>query len=264
MMHSNWFESFPHIARNGKSCTNCFSVKVTCKKSPQIHFFSTHRIWLILSMNETTQGLDLQSFTLRQLLDLADSLQINCEGVESKADILKLITSQAEKDSNYIKQQSNDDELQISPRSKEESDLKPSQVWRKSKSKSQTEVFNKPIPPVPHSQQSLSEGNLTIGISLTFHSDFSRQKRNASSCLKSYFTQIQLSSHRYRSCQFRYRKSLYGTSSHFLSLISKAYMIDVEDDCGKKKTLLKRYRQLDELNDKVLPWALLLFKFSLD
>jgi hypothetical protein len=29
-------------------------------------------------------------------------------------------------------------------------------------------------------------------------------------------------------------------------------MIDVEDDAGKKKTLLKRYRQLDELNDKVI------------
>jgi hypothetical protein len=28
-------------------------------------------------------------------------------------------------------------------------------------------------------------------------------------------------------------------------------MIDIEDEAGKKKTLLKRYRQLDELNLKV-------------
>jgi hypothetical protein len=77
-------------------------------------------------MSFLTQGVDLQSFSLRQLLDLADTLQIDCEGVESKAQIISLIKAQAENDNEQ--EESSEDEQ--SPKEEQIS-----VVWRKSKSK---------------------------------------------------------------------------------------------------------------------------------
>jgi uncharacterized protein YkwD len=137
----------------------------------------------------STQELDIQSFSLRQLLDLADSLQINCDGVETKAEIINLIKNQAENDSKYITQQSTAEELSSprSSRTNSDIDTKPQPAWQKSKAKSQTTVFAKP-PSSPSLSENHVLGNFNSKLFFLIISRQINSCRFASSCFKSNFT----------------------------------------------------------------------------